>query len=143
MADLIYDYGLDEWRNFTSDTVKALIVTSGYTPSRAHHFVADVTPGSNELVVGSYARLTLTTKARTVDTTNHRVRYSCDDLAFGSLAAGATAAAIIVFKQVTNDADSILLALLDIADTATNGQPFTYNLGTVSGDRALHYIDQA
>jgi hypothetical protein len=139
MADLLYNRGLDVWSTFTSDTVRALLLKTGYTPNVDHDFVADLTVASYEITVAGYSRQTLGTKTRTIDDTNNRITYDCADPAFGTLTAGETVVAMVVYKFVTNDADSILLGYYDLVDTATAGLAFTVELSS-SG---LCYLDQA
>lgn len=140
MADVAFTSGLDLWSGFTSDTVKALLVQSTYTAAnRDHVYVDDIVPATYEVSVVGYSRPTLGTKTRTVDTTLDRITYTCADPAFGSLTAGQTVGGMIVYKFVTNDADSLLLGYYDFTDTATAGAAFTVNIST-SG---LYYVDQA
>lgn len=136
MADLIYDYGLDEWRTWTTGTFEWMGLQDTYTPSRTHHYVSDV--NTHEIGVSGYARDTVTTPARTVNTTLHRITYDCDDPNFGSPVAGETVGYVVLYQLVTNDSDSILLALYDIGDFATDGGLFS----PVIGAEGAHYIDQ-
>jgi hypothetical protein len=46
---------------------------------------------------------------------------------------------IVVYRHVTNDADSVLVAFYEIADTPTDGGAFIPAVPT----GGLHYIDQA
>lgn len=131
MADLMYDYGLDEGATWATNTFRFLLLKgSGYAPSKAHHFVSSLTPGSNEVTVSAYARQTAASKARTVDAVNHRIVYSCANPDFGVLAAGETVSAMVLFRFVTNDADSILIAYYDLTDFPTDGTDFLVQLGT-------------
>lgn len=139
MADLLYNRGLDVWSTFTSDTVKALLLKTGYTPNKDHDYVDDLTPASYEITVAGYSRPTLGSKTRTIDDTNDRITYDAADPSFGTLTAGETVVAMVVYKFVTNDADSILLGYYDLADTATAGLAFTVEL-SASG---LYYVDAA
>ena len=125
MANIVYNAGLDELRDFTTDTIRALLVTSSYTPNKDHDFVS--TPAANELSGVGYSRPTLASKSRTVDDANDRITYDCVDPSFGTIAIGETARYMIVYKFVTNDADSILLACFDLgaSGVATNGADFT------------------
>jgi len=139
MANLIYNRGLDELAAWTSSTYKFLCMKgTGYTPDKDHDFVADLTPGSNEIAGAGYARVTASSKTRTVDDTLDRITYDCDDPAFGSIVAGETITAIVLCRFVTNDADSILIAYFDVADRATNGAPFTPTIPATG----LLYTDQ-
>ena len=116
------------------DTIKIMLMKSAYTPDvDANIFVADIT--ANELTVGGYARVTLATKFSTKDNANNRTDYGADNPVWAALAAGETIGWAVIFKQVTNDADSTLIAVLDGADVATNGGQITlrFNGTAVSG----------
>lgn len=137
MADLLYDYGLDEWRDWTTGTYTWLALKSDYTPDRTHHFVADFV--THEVSVSGYSRQPVDTPVRTVDTTLHRITYNCADPNFGEPASGQTVGYVALVREVTDDDDSILLALFDISDFATNGGSFS---PVVAAD-GVHYTDEA
>lgn len=140
MADGLYNRGLDELAPFTTSTYRFLLLKgAGYTFNKDHDFVADLTPGSNEVTVAGYARPTAGTKTRTVDDTNDRITYDCADPNFGTTVAGETVSAMVFYRFVTNDADSILIGYYDLADTATSGVPFIVTVGTAG----LVYVDAA
>lgn len=127
MANAAYNRGkkkfIDGGLNFATADLRVLLVTSGYTFNADHNFVSDLTPGSNELSGTGYARKTLASKATTQDDTNDRAEGDCDDIAYTAINAG-TAAAAILFVQVTNDADSYLVGKYD-----TGGFPLVTNGG--------------
>lgn len=133
MATTIYTRGRDELRDFGSDTFRALLVTASYTPNVDHDFVADVS--ANELAGSGYSRPTLASKSRTIDDTNNRIVYDAADPSFGTIVAGETARYMIVYRFVTDDSDSILVACYDIGSQATNGAPFVV---TLSSDGLLY-----
>lgn len=139
MSDLAYNRGLDELSTWTSNTFKFLLLKgSGYTPNKDHDYVADLTPASNEITVAGYTRQTAATKTRTIDDTNDRITYDCDDPSFGTLTAGETISAMVLYRFVTNDADSILVAYCDLADTATgSASPFVVTINTAG----IAYVD--
>lgn len=112
--------------NGTSLDLRLLLVTSGYTYNPDHQFVADLTPGSNELSGTGYARKTLTSLATSQDNTDNRAELDCADVDFTGINAG-TAAAAVVFVQVTNDADSWLAGFYD-----EGGFPFPTNGGNLT-----------
>lgn len=141
MADTLYTRGADEpgggqWASGTWEFL--LLKGSGYTVNKDHDFVADLTPASNECALSGYTRQTAGSKTRTIDDTNDRITYGCANPAFGSIAAGDTISAMVLFRFVTNDSDSILGIYYDITDTVTNGTPFTVTMNA-SG---AFYIDQ-
>lgn len=129
MADIAYNRGLPEWAAFTTITARALLLKgAGYTPSKDHDFVADLTVGTNEVAGAGYSRQTLGSKTATIDDGGDYVVYDAADPNFGTIAAGETVTGLVVYRFVTDDTDSILLAYYDITDTATNGTPFVATL---------------
>lgn len=98
--------GTDDW---DAGTWRVLLTTSTYVPSAAHEFVSSVT---NELAGGGYARQDLTT--RTVAANGNNADLKADQTAYTGLTNGQTAAWAIVYKFVTNDADSTLACAIDL-----------------------------
>lgn len=92
-----------------ADTIRALLVDSSYVYDPDDNFVSDV---SGELTDGSYSRQTLGNKGVTEDDTNDRAYVTADPVDFGALT-NETVAALILFKNVTNDADSPLISFHD------------------------------
>lgn len=76
----------------------------------------------------SYARQSLGTQAVNEDLPNDRSEFDAVDSVFSSLGVGARqAVGLVVYKHVTNDADSIPIAFID-----TGGFPFDGNGGDVT-----------
>lgn len=140
MADVLYTRGIPEWSELTTGTYRFLLLKgSGYTPNKDHDFVSDLVPASNEVTVSGYSRQTLASPTETFDDTNDRTVYDCADPSFGTLVAGETVSAMVLYRFVTNDADSILMAYYDLTDTPTAGTAFPVAINS-SG---LVYFDQA
>lgn len=139
MADNLYTRGLDEWAALTTNTYKVLLLKgSGYTFAKAHDFVADLTPASNEVTSAGYSRQTLGSKTRTLDDTLDRITYDAADPNFGTITTGQTVSVMVLFRFVTNDADSILMGYYDLTDVDTAAVvPFVVTLGTAG----LTYLD--
>lgn len=117
---IIMDGSLD-WVN---DTIQALLVDATYVYDPDHNFVADI---SGELTDGSYSRQTLGNKGVTEDDTNDAAVMTADPVDFGALT-NETPAGIVLFKFVTNDADSPLISFSDAGFGATaNGAGFVVN----------------
>ena len=108
---IIMDASLD----WVSDTIQALLVDSTYVFDPDHNFVADI---SGELTDGSYSRQTLGNKGVTEDDTNDEAVMTADPVDFGALT-NETPAGIVLFKFVTNDADSPLISFSDAGFGAT------------------------
>lgn len=113
-----------------TDTLKALLVASSYTPNRDHDFVSDLTEiaGASGYTpgFGGAGRKTLTSKTITVDDANDRWAFDAADVAYGALGAGATIGGLVVTKEVTNDAASPIVCFCGCTDTATDGNTVTF-----------------
>lgn len=110
---------------FTSDTIKIGLLKSSAAPDRTANFVSDVVAGSAEISVSGYSRQTLGSKTVTESDASSRVEYDAADAAFTGLASGQTIGWAFVYKEVTNDADSPVICILDLTDTPTNGGDIT------------------
>ena len=125
MANIIYNNAKSALNAYpwTSGTWKILLTTSSYTPDiDAHVYVSDVT---NELVGTGYVRKTLAGQAVSIDTGNDRADFKANNVTWTAIQAG-TAAKAIVYRFVTVDGDSPIIACLDITPaTITNGGDFT------------------
>jgi hypothetical protein len=109
---------LDGTIDFENDTINVLLVDTNHTFDKTHEFVEDV--DTNEASGTGYSRKTLANASIALDAGNDRVEYDADNPTYTALDAGTIAAAII-FKQVTDDTDSPLIAQIDFADLVTNG----------------------
>lgn len=135
MASLVYDIAkkeiLEASLNLSANTLKVMLVSTGYTPALGDTTVN--TAAAAEISVSGYVggfngtgRKTVTPKTFTVDAVNHRGKFtSGTNLLWSALGAGATIAGAVLIKENTTDADSRLIAFLDFTDTATNGGDFT------------------
>lgn len=137
MADLLYDGGLDDWKDWATGTFKWALMKSTYAADRTHNFISDVS--AQELSSAGYARQAVTGATRTVNTSLHRIIYDCNDPTFGPLASGATVGSVLVFRDTGTAGTSRLMALFDIADYATDGSTLS---PAVSVD-GVHYVMQA
>lgn len=116
--------------DFKVDTIKAMLVSAGYTPNVDDDFAS--TPAASEISVSGYVpgfagsgRKTLASKTATVNDSADRGDLGAANITWTALAAGATIAGVVIYKHNTSDADSPLIAYLDISDTATNGSDIT------------------
>lgn len=115
------------------DTVKVMLVGSGYTPDKDHHFVDSITGGTSKELSGTgytggfggSGRKTLASKAVTRDDTNDVAYFDAADLTWSAIDAG-TVAYLAVVKEVTSDADSPILCIVDVEpNVVTNGGDYT------------------
>lgn len=121
--------------NLDTDTLKVMLVDSGYTFNKDDDFISSGagTPGGEEVSgtgytagFGGAGRKTIANTTVSFDDTNDRAELDGDDVTWTAINAGTAKAAIIV-KEVTSDADSILIAYIDTATGATF--PVTFNGG--------------
>jgi hypothetical protein len=92
------------------------------TDMEAHADFAELTGASG------YARVALTSEAATEDDSNDRSNIDADNVSFGALGTGGTIVGAFIFKQVTNDTDSPVIAIYDLTSTPTNGGTVTVNI---------------
>lgn len=109
--------------DYATDTIKAIAVSPSYTFNKAHEFVSDIT---NELSGTGYSRKTLSAKSivSTTGTPDQIEFRDTSGVSYTNINAG-TISALIIYKEVTTDADSPVIAYVDIADIATNGSSIT------------------
>ncbi len=128
MTTTVYNAGLDAISTWTTDDFGFLLVDSSYVPDVDDVYVSEVLAA--ELAGVGYGRQPVTGPTRTVDNTLDRIVYNCDDLDFGDIVTGEVADAMILYKFVTNDADSLLVAHYSLGGIATTGTAFFVAIGT-------------
>ena len=112
---------LDGTIDFENDTIKLLLVDTNHSFTKSHEFVSDIVANEATNSSGSgYERKTLANASIALDTGNDRVEFDADDISYTAIDAGTIASAII-YKEVTNDSDSPLIADIDFTDLVTNG----------------------
>ncbi|WP_100504110.1 hypothetical protein [Mycobacteroides abscessus] len=122
MASALYDKARQAFLtgaiNWTSDNIKAVLVDTGtYSPSlSSNEFLSDITAGARIATSGN-----LTGKSATLGVAD------AADVTFSAVS-GATAEAIVIYKDTGSAASSRLIAYID---TAT-GLPVTPNGGDIS-----------
>jgi hypothetical protein len=123
---------LDGSINWGSHTIKARLSLTSETPGRDVTAMTSLGLSATDVTLGSKT-------GPSKNTTTDRVVYSCGNITFSSVAAGPEVDKIIVFRFVTNDADSIPIAVVDISPARTpNGEDI--NLA-ISGD-GLFYTQE-
>lgn len=107
--------------------IKVLLLrdTSTYTFNPDHDTVNDilVTNGGVEISVASYTRQTVSGKTVSVDDTNNRGIFDCNNVAFGTLESGQTVEAVVFYLEVNDDTDSIPLIYIDGKANVTASAP--------------------
>ncbi len=112
-----------------ADTIEVILLGTGYTPNKDHAFVSDVVASelSGTGYTGGYGgsgRKTLASKTFTQDDTNDLAKFDAADVTWTGINAGTIGFAAISVRK-TSDADSPVLAIVDVADTVTNGGDLT------------------
>lgn len=152
MASGWYNRALKEVSDRTLDltgTLKVLLVGTGYTYDPDHDFISSGagTVGANEISATNYTggfggsgRNSVTLSFSEQDANNRAVMiFSPSSLTWTALggAANDTIAAAVVVKEGTSDADSKLIAYLDVTDTTTNGTDIQLTFDATNGNLRL------
>lgn len=136
MADTLYTRGLPLWGGLDDSNFWFMLVDSTYTPDPDDNFVSAAV--SAELADVSYDRIALTGSSISYNDTLDRAIFSCNDVVWPSLAGAETVDHVILFKLISDDSDSVLMAAWDVAGTS-NGQDMIF----VVPAEGLMYVDQA
>ena len=119
MANTLFPKGKQKFLtaaiNLSTDTIKAILITDGYTYSTAHEFLSDL--GTTVGTAQTLANKTVTDGV-----------FDADDVTFAALAPGATLKAVVLYKDTGVAGTS---ALIDYIDAVT-GLPMATNGGDVT-----------
>jgi hypothetical protein len=110
------------------DDIRVLLVMTDTTADTEQDdkFVADITT-LDEFDGSGYSRQALANEVVAADAANDRGEFDADNTTFATLGAGTRQiAAAVIYKHVTNDADSLLIAYVD-----SGGFPITANGGDI------------
>jgi hypothetical protein len=124
-----YTNGLDLWATWETDTFEALLLNAGqFVP--AHTFVADLlgAAGTVETSAAGYVRAPVTGAIRTPDGTSLSLLYTGDSLIFGTMATGQFPAVCVIYKKITNDADSLLMGWYGLSGTRDSAEESPWQL---------------
>jgi hypothetical protein len=129
LRELLLNGGIDP----LADTLKVMLVGSGYTPDKDHSFADSITGGTSKELSGTgytggfggSGRKALASKAVTKDDSANVAYLDAADLTWTAIDAG-TVAYLAVIKEVTSDADSPILCIVDVEpNVVTNGGDYT------------------
>lgn len=113
--------------NFATDTVKAMLTTSSYTPSQsAHRYKSSVT---NEVTGTGYTAggVTLAGKTVTYTTSSNTLTLDCNDPTWAT--STITARYLVFYVSTGSDATSPLIAYVDFGqDVSSSAAAFTYTV---------------
>jgi hypothetical protein len=111
--------------NFSANTIKAMLTTSGYTPNQdTHRYKSSVT---NEVSGTGYTAggVTLASKTVTYDSSSNTLTLDAADLAWSG--STITARYLVIYGSTGTDSTSPLICYVDFgADVATSGGAFNY-----------------
>lgn len=106
--------------------IRSLVLKADQTFDEADDFVDDVS--ADEMDAVGYARQALANQAVARVDASNRVEFTFDQIDFGDVASGQTAHKVILYVHVTNDTDSYLVAVDDLAaNKPTTGDALTYD----------------
>lgn len=103
--------------DMNTDTIKIVLLTSGYTYNAAHDMLDDLVVASNSPTSGGTATVTSPTVTNGV--------FDAADTVFTSVTTGFTITQYAVYKDTGSASTSPLIALFDGHSQATNGGPIT------------------
>lgn len=138
MGKVILDGGLD--LSSGADTIEVMLL-GAHTADPDDEFVADLV--ADELSVTGYtggyggaSRKVLASQDTVEDLTNDLVLFDGTDIIWESLSGGATVEHVIIYKNITSDALSPLLAHIDTVVPpfpASTGGNFTVSWNSING----------
>lgn len=131
MPTFTFPTGLDDmYQNWVGSTFRFMLLTSAWSPDPSTEvYVAAIV--ADEYAATSYARINASGKTRTpvlpaTATGLGFVSFDCDDPAFGVLSGGSIASWLAMYRFVTNDADSPLVAAWTVLYTANGTTAATF-----------------
>jgi hypothetical protein len=129
MANVMYNIGKQRLLggaasaiNFAADTIKAMAVTSTYTPNADDQFID--TGGASDPVDARAAGTTdqtLATKVIGVDNTGDFAYLDADDVVYTSVTAGPAIEGIVIYKDTGTPTTCPMICYLDISVTPNGG----------------------
>lgn len=148
MASFFYNSGkLRMWAGATgevdviADTIKIMALETD-SEDKDHEFIGDVLVGGVEVTSTGYTggwggagRKTLGSKVLSVDLTNDRAEFDCANVTWSAIsrAAAESWVALLIVKEITNDAASPVLAHIDAGTgfpLIPNGSDITLTIDT-------------
>lgn len=127
MSDVTFDTYIDHilagtfvWT--TTPVQAAVFLKDAWVPSKSDVFLIDaITAGALELGAGGYARATLPSPTKSIDSGGHRGLLNGSLVDFGVVDGGWDFDTLVLFRFVTGDTDSWMLSAFDVGAQSTDG----------------------
>lgn len=144
MANLTYNEGIesvvDRNVDYIADTIKAMLVSSTYTPNKDDQFI-DTGGASDPVDARIGTDQTLGSKVTGKDTTGDFAYFDAADPTWTAVAGGSTIAGVVIYKDTGTPTTSKVLAYLDVTDTATNGGDITVQFATPANGAIIKFAN--
>lgn len=125
--------------NFGTATIKALLVTSGYTPDlNAHSYLSDIT---SEVTGSGYARQTLASVTWTKDATNQRSELKSSAVSWTATGGSIVARRAVLFVDTGVAATSALLCAILLDSTPADVTVYDGGRLTLTPDVTFGWIN--
>jgi hypothetical protein len=131
---------LDRNIDLAADTIKAMLVGTGYTENKDHQFIDE--GGANDAIdhrIAGTTDQTIGSKVTGKDNTGDFGYFDGADPVFTAVPGGATVAKVVIYKDTGVTTTSKILGTLDVTDTATNGGDITIQFATPANGGILKY----
>lgn len=135
MANMMFNEAaesiLDGTIVLASDTIKYMLVKSGYVPDKDNQFIDE--GGANDPVdhrVTGTTDQTLGSKVTGKDLTGDFAYFDAADVTFTAVGSGETVAGGLAYKDTGTPTTSRLICYHDLPDTPTNGGDITVQFAT-------------
>lgn len=132
MPDVTFDTYIDHilagtfvWT--TTPVECAVFLKDGWAPNKSDAVLLDAqTAGATELVGGGYARTSILTPTKNIDSGGHRGLLGGAVIDFGAITAGQDFDTLVLFVVVSDDTDSWMLSAHDVGFQTTDGTPLRF-----------------
>jgi hypothetical protein len=142
MANLTMNEGIesviDRNIDFIADTIKAMLVSSVYTPNKDDQFI-DTGGASDPVDARIGTDQTLGSKATGKDTTSDFAYFDAADPTWTAVPGGSTIAGVVIYKDTGTPTTSKILAYIDVTDTPTNSGDITLQIAAPASGALIKF----
>lgn len=118
--------------HFLNDTIKACLMKSIFVPNVDDNTL-DVALNGLECDSTGYTRPTLANKSLVIDDVTDAANHIADNLIFTTDSDTGTVDKVLIYKEVTNDTDSIPIACLNFTNARSTGAGVTITTAFANG----------